>query len=201
MWKISTKPVCDAFEVHLQAIAAWYRAEKNGEQDPETGQTVTEAAAAYYQSIGATLRAFNSASNWRRDDTPKEALPRQIAFFAGQLVDDLLDGRIGRDIAQLFFIRGRPGLGAAQQNAIEAAVRYIAAAQSGSIDDHQPIDRVADAFGVEPRTVRRWKEKNVVTADLVHCFDPALSEELQEMLTRHMLEQATLYRRRRHVKR
>lgn len=199
--KDSSTLVQEAFQTYLGALAALMRAQGNDGRDPDTGQTADEAAKTYYESMGNTLRAFNALGNWRRDGSAKEPLPRQLAFDVGQLVDDLLAGRIRPSVAHLFFGRGRPSMGAIQRRAVEAAVRYMAAAQHGLIDELNPIGRVAQAFGVTGRTARRWMAEHPTEVALVMQLKRTPARDgLKEMLIRHMEEDATLYKQRRHVK-
>jgi hypothetical protein len=161
-----------------------------------------EAAEAYYAGLSATLNAFNAPSNWRRDGRAIEALPRQVAFDAGQIIEDLLDGRLRPSIDHLFFRRGRPGVGAIQRRAIEAAVRYVAAVNDGLVECPDPLNHVAENYGVRSRTIRRWVAAHPEELSVVERLDQTrAADQLQQLLTRHMQEQAALYRGGRNVKR
>jgi hypothetical protein len=53
-------PLQDAFHRYWDALAALNRARDGGGRDPDSGQTMDEAAEAYYAGLSATLNAFNA---------------------------------------------------------------------------------------------------------------------------------------------
>lgn len=185
----------------VEALEALRRALASGGKDPKTGQTADMAAKKHYEALGITLRAYNAPENWDRRGNAHNPLPRLLAFELGQIVDDLLAGRIPTGIKNIFFGRKRPGDSAVQRRAKEAAARYLVAVEDGLIDDETPTERVSGHFGVAPHTVRRWRRDLRDSVELKRGPHAATSPEaLKAILVQHMEENSKLYKARRHVK-
>jgi len=128
-------------------------------------------------------------SNW--PDGPQVAplepfppvLARICADFACYLAAGKLPGPISDALA-----RGAPKTGPEEARDQGWAVAYLLAANEGIIADVKATATVAEAFGVEGRTVRRWKKKLAASGmswrDMVP--DTVSETERDKLISDHM---------------
>lgn len=107
-------PVEVANHAFEKAVAAFERALDADGHDPTTGLDMDKIADEYYRRLADVLDAYNTPGNWYRAQTPREHLPRAASYVAGEIVRELISGRMPLSIGQLFFKRKRPGRSSVQ---------------------------------------------------------------------------------------
>ncbi|WP_170303017.1 helix-turn-helix domain-containing protein [Reyranella soli] len=173
--------VARAFDVFERARSAYVIA-LAACRDAEPPRVVPAEVIRHLFQCGALVFAcYCHPSNWPEGPlaAPAQPLPpmpaRICAAFASYIAAGTLPGPISDALR-----RGAPKTGPEELRDEGWAVAYALAAVEGVIVDGKPTATVAEEFGVEPRTVRRWKVRlaaaGVSWTDMVPAAVPAADQ-------------------------
>jgi hypothetical protein len=111
------------------------------------------AARAAYEAIADACHAYYLPSNLQA--AKPEVFPSTVALVLHTLVANALAGNRESSFESLFRV-GTPGFRVQEKSDIQCACRFVQAAKAGLIDEPHPIKRLAEWFGVSPRTIHSW---------------------------------------------
>jgi transposase-like protein len=113
-----------------------------------------------FSCAALVMTAYCHPSNWPNglSAPPAQHFPPHVAKITAEFARYLAVGKTPGPIADALR-RGAPRTGPEERRDQAWAVAYVLAAQQKVISDRKPIATVAEAYGVEPRTVRRWRRE------------------------------------------
>lgn len=101
---------------------------------------------------------FKACAEESRTGRLKLSPPAELFAVFGRLTERLADGVIEGPIEDVRQSRGRPKKSPTEIRHIGWATLYIREARAGNIDDKRFLQTVAEAYGVDHKTVQYWAE-------------------------------------------
>lgn len=187
MAKKSSTDLVEFSRLYHQAAANFNTAVK------QLGYVPDDIPRAALEASHLCFLAYLQQSNWPSDKEPIENIPRELAAAVSDWLGTALSGKVPA-MFQHVARAGSPALLPREAKGIGLAVAYLKLCESRTIQNRAPTKTVAEAFGVHPRTVRRWKtEFSWVRPE---NFFPELSSSARTAkITASLLSEADLYRR------
>lgn len=140
------------------------------------------------------LRAYCLPSNWHGEygTNPVTPLPPQLVADIARQIQIICGGHIPVWMLHMQK-RGAPPIDPRIREWQGIAVAYVKLCKSGSIFDRSPSKTVADAYGIDRKSVQNWV--NTLQAEPMHFFPNAGAEKSRaEMIEMRMRECGSLYR-------
>jgi hypothetical protein len=157
-------------------------AAKDDEAAKAAGRRVYEALS---QVCRAYLDQFVDRSGLPRTLPPKEIFPPEVAGMFHAMLEGWLVGKLDRSLRDLVENEGTPGRNLRERNEVEAACRYMQAAESTKpplIDDRAPVKQIAEWYGVNRATAQSWKRAE--RRDLLTDYMPDVSDDQRAAVIR-----------------
>lgn len=122
----------------------------------------------WFAALFLVLQEYNRSHATTRDGGPLEPYPFDAIGRAAKLMEYSSTGRVHRVVSDAVGPGGRPDRLPGARRDIALALRYIAFAKAGSINDRAYIQTVANAFRVDRTTVQRtwWRDRENIWAGL-----------------------------------
>ena len=187
MAKKSSADLAEFSKLYHRAAATFNAAvERSGNVPEDLPRAALEAA--YF-----CFRAYLRPSNWPSDKEPVESIPQELAAAVADWLGTVLSGKVPTMFQHVARV-GSPALLPRESKGIGLAVAYLKLCESRTILNRAPTKTVAEAFGVAPRTVRRWK--NDFSWVCPEDFFPELSSnDRAAKIAASLHSEAGLYRR------
>jgi hypothetical protein len=144
-----------------------------------------------YEALSQVCRAyvgqFVDRSGLPRTSPSQEIFPPEVAHMFHAMLEGWLVGKLDRSLRDLVERAGTPGRNLLERNDVEAACRYMQAADikllKPLIDDGAPVEQIAEWYGVNRVTAQSWKraEKRNLLAD----YMPHVSDDQRAKVIRN----------------
>jgi hypothetical protein len=143
--------VAQAEQAWIDAVVPWNEALKSGRKP---SRRVVQKV---FRQTELVLRAYHHPANWI-NGAPKEHLPRNFVHAIADQVSYIASGHLPEPIRDATS-PNRSSAGPLENRDIMAAMLYIDAARKNIVQDPSAIGTIVSEFGVDRRSVFRWKRK------------------------------------------